>query len=211
MNILAFDTSGPWLTVAVKIGDEMKFSQLRSEKRQSDVLVKEIDEIVKFFDVSISDFQIIGCITGPGNFTGLRSGIAVAKAISFSLSLPIVGMKYFEPFKTEGPVTLIRKARKNWWYTSTFDRNVWQCDLVPSDQLFNAIGEKHAFSEERIEGLNFLSILNPVISGYDLLEKVIEDFDASENIYDHVSIKPFYAQKPVAEEKFEEKTDEIRN
>ena len=118
MNVMAFDTSGRWLTIALGLNDDVVFLQSLSKSRQSDTLVKDLDNLLGSNGISISDINLIGCVIGPGNFTGLRSGIAVAKAISFSLSIPIVGLKYFECFESNDPVTLIRRARKDWWYVS---------------------------------------------------------------------------------------------
>jgi tRNA threonylcarbamoyl adenosine modification protein YeaZ len=208
LNLLAFDTSGSWLTIVLKYGEEIKFSESKSLKRQSDTLMKEIDELLDSYDLSISKIDLIGCVIGPGNFTGLRSGIAVAKAIAFSLSLPVVGLKYFDCFKSTDPVVMIRKARKNWWYASEFDGKGWQCDLLPSEELKKFNG-KMIFSEEQIAGIYSKVIEGPIISGYDLVEATLKNFNESRNLYDHISVKPFYVQKPIAEEKVGEKPYEV--
>ncbi len=200
---MAFDTSGKWLTVALGLNGDIVFLQSLSKTRQSDTLVKELDSLMRSSGTSISEINLIGCVIGPGNFTGLRSGIAVAKAISFSLSIPIIGLKYFECFKSDDPVTLIRKARKNWWYVSEFNGKKWSSDLIPTEALYQLKGK--IVSEEKIEGFSFYINEGPLISGYSLLQSTIESFERSERIYDHVSVKPFYLQKPVAQQMIEEK------
>lgn len=203
MNIAAFDTSGKWLTVALGLDDDVISLQSFSKTRQSDILVKELDNLIKSNGISISDINLIGCVVGPGNFTGLRSGIAVAKAISFSLSIPIVGLKYFECFESDSPVTLIRKARKDWWYVSKFDGHEWSSELVPTGSLHQLEGK--IVSEEEIDGISTCINEGPLISGHYLIKNTLKSFEKMENIYDHVSVKPFYLQKPVAQQMLKEK------
>ncbi len=205
---MAFDTSGAWLTVALGLNDDMVFLQSFSRERQSDVLVKEMDNLIKSNGISISDINLIGCVIGPGNFTGLRSGIAVAKAISFSLSIPIIGLKYFECFETDEPVTLVRKARKDWWYVSEFDGEKWSSDMISTETLYQLKGK--IISEEEIDGISSYIYKNPLVSGYTLIQNTIKSFESSDRIYDHVSIKPFYLQKPIAQQMAEKREDEIR-
>ncbi len=202
MNIIAFDTSGRWMTVAIMIENDIESVQsFSSNKRGSDLLVKKIDMILRFKNIDISEINLIGCVTGPGNFTGLRSGIAVAKSLAFSLSIPIVGLKYFEAFNAERPVTLLRNARKGWWYVSSFDGKTWSCYMQSSDSL-NLKGE--VISEEEIPGVNVPVVKGPIFSGQDLLESVVRSFQNNLNIYDHISVKPYYLQKPVAQKTVEE-------
>ncbi len=203
MNVMAFDTSGRWLTIALGLNDDVVFLQSFSKSRQSDTLVKDLDSLLGSNSISISDINLIGCVIGPGNFTGLRSGIAVAKAISFSLSIPIIGLKYFECFESNDPVTLIRKARKDWWYVSRFDGDGWSSEMDPTESLHQLKGK--IVSEEEIDGISSYITNGPLISGYSLVQSTIRSFEKSEKIYDHVSVKPFYLQKPIAQQISEEK------
>lgn len=188
------------MTVAIMAGDDIESLQsFSSNKRGSDLLVKKIDMILKIKKIDISQIDLIGCVIGPGNFTGLRSGIAVAKSLAFSLSIPIVGLKYYEVFRSERPVTLLRNARKGWWYVSSFDGKAWSCQMQPSDSL-DLKGE--IISEEKIPGASIVT--GPIFSGYDLIESVVRSFQSNSNIYDHISVKPYYLQKPVAQKAAEE-------
>lgn len=208
LNVLAFDTSGSWLTVALSMDGNFKFIQSLSKSRQVDMLVMEIDDLINSTGNSISDINLIGCVIGPGNFTGLRSGIAVAKALSFSLSIPIIGLKYFECLETDKPIALVRSARKGWWYVSTFDGIVWTSDMLPSEALSEI--KVKILSEEKLENISSHVNDGPLFSGYALLESTTRSFGRFENIYDHVNVKPFYLQKPIAQQIAEDETHEIR-
>ncbi len=185
------------MTVAIMIGDDIEALQsFSSNKRGSDLLVKKIDMILRIKQIDISEINLIGCVIGPGNFTGLRSGIAVAKSLGFSLSIPIVGLKYYEAFKSEKPITLLRNARKGWWYVSSFDGKEWSCQIQPYDSL-DLKGE--VISEEKVPGINASIVNGPIFSGQDLLESVLRSFQNNNNMYDHINVKPYYLQKPVAQ------------
>lgn len=202
MKVIAFDTSGPWMTVALMIDDDVESLQsFSSNKRGSDLIVKKIDMLLKLRKVDVSEINVIGCVTGPGNFTGLRSSIAVAKSLSFALSIPIVGLKYFEVFEMDRPITILRNARKGWWYVSTFDGKVWSSQMQPSESLKELDGE--IISEEEIEDVKVHVTKGPLFSGYNLLSSVVRSFQNGENIYDHINIKPYYLQKPVAQKAVE--------
>lgn len=205
VNLLAIDTSSDWLKIALKAKGEIRITTLKSQSRHSDFLMKEIDHVMKSAKFGVEKLDAIGCVTGPGHFTGIRSGMASIKAISFAHSLDVIGLTYPECFRAEEPVVLLRKARKGWWYFSEFNGKLWTYSLEPSESLPKLLSEKRVISEGEIENMNLKVINGPIFSGFDMLEAMEEFFKKGKNIYDHVSIKPFYVQKPVAEEKLIEK------
>ncbi len=77
--------------VSLQIENE-KFEkkQVHASRREQDVL-QLIDQIIKEHDVTLHDLTAIEVMTGPGSFTGLRVGVAVANALSYSLSIPVNG------------------------------------------------------------------------------------------------------------------------
>lgn len=51
----------------------------------------KINEILRVNNTLIDDIQGIVVYKGPGSFTGLRIGIAVANALAYGLIIPVVG------------------------------------------------------------------------------------------------------------------------
>lgn len=97
MKILAIDTSSKNATVAIT-EDEKKLIELNNadEKTHSQKLMPMIDEAFKKTNLSLDDINLIACCLGPGSFTGVRIGIATAKAFSDSKNIPTVGINSLE-------------------------------------------------------------------------------------------------------------------
>jgi tRNA threonylcarbamoyladenosine biosynthesis protein TsaB len=89
--ILAFDTATPCARVAVlsPAGD----CQATAEKvaaRHSSNLLRLCDEVLRATGMTVSDLAAIACGAGPGSFTGLRVGLAVAKGLALADRIPLV-------------------------------------------------------------------------------------------------------------------------
>ncbi len=61
-------------------------------KRHAENLVPSIDFVRKQARVEMSELSVIAVDIGPGLFTGLRVGIAAAKAMAHALRVPMVGI-----------------------------------------------------------------------------------------------------------------------
>lgn len=64
--------------------------QLKSQR-----LLPLLKELLKELNLTPKDITEIKVVTGPGSFTGLRVGIAIANTLGFLLSIPINGKKDF--------------------------------------------------------------------------------------------------------------------
>lgn len=91
--VLAIETSGKIWSVSLfeKGTDLVTFSETENISLSSN-LVLVIDELLKKSNRSKSDLSLIGIGVGPGSFTGLRVGVSVAKALSKSLNVKLVGL-----------------------------------------------------------------------------------------------------------------------
>lgn len=96
MKILAIDTSSKNASVAIT-EDEKELIELNNseEKTHSQKLMPMIDEVLKKLDLSLDDIDLISCSLGPGSFTGVRIGIATAKAFADSKAIPVARSKFF--------------------------------------------------------------------------------------------------------------------
>ena len=97
MTILAIDTATMVSSVAVAT-EERVLAELTAETRftHSETLVANIEEVLRLADVKREDLSAVAASLGPGSFTGLRIGLAAAKAIAYALSIPLVGVPTLE-------------------------------------------------------------------------------------------------------------------
>ncbi len=71
--------------VLVKLGDKQLVKAQTIPNSQ--VVLKLIDQILKQNQAKLTDLTVISVNQGPGSFTGLRVGTAVANALRYALNL----------------------------------------------------------------------------------------------------------------------------
>lgn len=91
---LFIDTSDNQKTV-VGLGEE-RLGRITGPDKSQQVL-DLIDQILKKNKKKLKDITEIEAKVGPGSFTGLRVGIAVANALGWALDVPVNGQKIVEP------------------------------------------------------------------------------------------------------------------
>ena len=97
MKILSIDTSSQTCGVCI-LDDlkELKRIDIITEKSHSIRLMPIIKNIFDELPFSLADIDLIVCDKGPGSFTGIRIGVATAKAFSDSLNIPLIGISSLE-------------------------------------------------------------------------------------------------------------------
>ena len=61
-------------------------------KGHADVIAGLVREIMEEAKIGFNDLGLIGVTIGPGTFTGVRTGLAMARGLALSLNLPIAGI-----------------------------------------------------------------------------------------------------------------------
>ncbi len=101
-KVLLIDTSKSQETiVGLKIDSKESFLKGRSKVLKAQNVLPLIEKILKKHKLKPSDLTAIEINTGPGSFTGLRVGIAVANALAWFLKIPVNGKKIGELVKPE--------------------------------------------------------------------------------------------------------------
>lgn len=93
MLILGIESSTPQIGCALG-GHEGVLASAHSarSKRHAENLTPAIEFICEQAQVSLSEIGLVAVDVGPGLFTGLRVGIASAKAIAFALRVPMISV-----------------------------------------------------------------------------------------------------------------------
>ena len=107
MFTLAFDTTANGCSIALLNGTEVigKYDE-EMDFGQAEVLLPQIELMLKRNSLKLSDITLLGVCIGPGSFTGVRSSIACAKA--FSLALPqmnVTGVNAFDAYVNSLEIT----------------------------------------------------------------------------------------------------------
>ena len=98
MHILAFDTCLGAVSVAVARQHPAGMRELMDEaceRRRSghaERLMPMIIEAHHSVGIGFADIERIAVTVGPGSFTGVRTGIAAARALALAIGCPAVGV-----------------------------------------------------------------------------------------------------------------------
>jgi tRNA threonylcarbamoyladenosine biosynthesis protein TsaB len=93
MLVLAIETSTPQTTVALGTDQGVMASELVSwAKGHSEVVVPAIHRLLDLTEVRLAQVGGVAVGLGPGLFTGLRVGVATARAMAQVLRVPVVGI-----------------------------------------------------------------------------------------------------------------------
>lgn len=104
MNILAIETTGPLASVAV-INDKQEVREKSSDRKLSHLqnLVPMIGDLLEDCELQLDNLTHIAVSEGPGSFTGIRIGIATAKALAQVLGLPAIAVPTLRAFAWNVP------------------------------------------------------------------------------------------------------------
>lgn len=92
MSILIIDTAdNKKITVGLKINDKEYIQTKKINSNKTQTILPMIDDMLKKHSLKPDDISEIKINTGPGSFTGLRVGLAIANALSFTLKIPVNG------------------------------------------------------------------------------------------------------------------------
>jgi tRNA threonylcarbamoyladenosine biosynthesis protein TsaB len=116
-RILAFDTSAAHCAAALLCGTAAPLIRVETiERGQSERLVPLLEELLAEGGVTWSDLQAIGVGVGPGNFTGIRIGVATARGLALGLGIPAVGISGFDAADAPPGATVLIDAPRGQVY-----------------------------------------------------------------------------------------------
>jgi len=93
MLILGIDTVTEQISVALggHEGVIARFEVARG-RRHAETLTPAIEFVCAQADIGLDELALVAVDVGPGLFTGLRVGLATAKALALALRLPMIGI-----------------------------------------------------------------------------------------------------------------------
>lgn len=226
MLILAIDT-------ATKIGSVALYEDktgiigeinLYVKVNHSNVIMKAVDSLFDLSGYTIKDVDKIAVTTGPGSFTGIRIGVAIAKGLAYSLKKPIIGINELDVLaetgeEREGLIVPLIDARKERVYYSQYkyeNRKLVRKEEYKDGELRDIL--------EKLKGEKVVFIGDGAIVNQELIKEIMgEDnivfskvnsipraamaaqmalYHEDDNIY---TLEPFYLNKSQAEREKEER------
>jgi tRNA threonylcarbamoyladenosine biosynthesis protein TsaB len=104
--LLAIDTSSPWIGLALYESDQVAGEMLwQARERHTVELAPAIQGLLQRSGVTPAQLEVIAVALGPGSFTGLRIGLAIAKGMALALHIPIVGIPSLDALVAAQPVS----------------------------------------------------------------------------------------------------------
>jgi tRNA threonylcarbamoyladenosine biosynthesis protein TsaB len=91
--LIAIDTATEYASLALHDGFRVRGEHTwESPRRHTVELLPRLVAALKQLDISVEHLSGIAVTRGPGSFTGLRVGMAVAKGLALARGLPLVGV-----------------------------------------------------------------------------------------------------------------------
>lgn len=127
MNLLAIDTSGPAMSVAVMSGGKTAcLIAMNRALTHSETVMPAVDEALMAAGLSCRDIDCFAAVAGPGSFTGVRIGVCAVKGLAHAAGKPCARVHALEAlamnfFGFDGLACPILDARRGQVYCAAYD------------------------------------------------------------------------------------------
>lgn len=215
MNILAADTSGRSLSVALlHCGSVVYECTLSNGLTHSENLMPLIDCAMRAGKITPSEVDRFAVVTGPGSFTGVRIGVAAIQAMAQVTGKPCVAVNALEALAFgvhtyEGVVCAMRDARASQVYCAAFQKGqyVLKDAAISIDEFLNQIapfgeccfvGDGAESYRDQIERkIGRLAVFPPSSCMLRASDVALLSFQKEE--MDYRQLLPYYLRAPQAE------------
>ncbi|WJY27188.1 MULTISPECIES: tRNA (adenosine(37)-N6)-threonylcarbamoyltransferase complex dimerization subunit type 1 TsaB [Sporosarcina] len=151
---LGIDTSNAPLSVALVEDGRILVEQTSSLKKTHSIqAMPAVEQILAAANLRPADLAAIAVSEGPGSYTGVRIGVTLAKTLSWTLGIPLVGVSSLEviaanavPF--EGVVCPLFDARRKNVYCGLYK---WK-----NERLHRIWEDRHGSLDELLSDLSFI-------------------------------------------------------
>jgi tRNA threonylcarbamoyladenosine biosynthesis protein TsaB len=218
MYILHIETSTKICSVALSRDEELIDCLERTEgMNHTALLAPMISQLLKSAYIKPGELGAISVSSGPGSYTGLRVGSSTAKAMAYSLNIPLLSIATlsalagasFDKYPEADLALPMLDARRNEVYTALYDRTLTQLfpttslvldkdalDFVPSEKIVVCSGDG-AFKVKGMPQVPPNSIIDPdlQISARHLISPAF-DLLARKEYSDPMHFVPHYLKPP---------------
>lgn len=216
MLILGIETSTRAAGVAL-ISDEKILAEISQESKlyHSENLLPQIEEVLRIANVEKVDAVAVSI--GPGSFTGLRIGLAAAKALAYAWQIKIIGVPTLHAIaahfpKSSAMILPLIDAQKNSAYVQPFKnaQPIEDVTVKPIAEILDAAGKSddeiilcgdvlHKIKSELPANVTFapINLRMPRAVNVALCGKILIDAGQIGNV---MNMEPLYLRRSEAEE-----------
>ena len=192
MYQLLLDSSNKFLSVGLsKEGKVVDIICYEAWQRQSEMMVTEIDNILKRNNIEKKDLDAVIVGVGPGSYTGVRIGVTIAKTIAYALKIKLYAKSSLSLLKhRDFPTICVFNARSGRSYFGVYEgQKVLEKDVVVENEKVLEYIKSHP--DYLINGDTYQLGLE---SGkFDIIENLAELGDAQE--IDPFKLNPVYLKE----------------
>ena len=234
MKILSIDTASSVCGVSIMENTNL-ICQLdcNTGTTHSEDLMPMIKDAFSKCNLSLKDIDLIVCDKGPGSFTGIRIGVATAKAFCDSFSINCVGISSLEALayniKDDGLICSLIDCKNNNCYFALYklekdnytefvspaanniDDALEILGSFPNNIIFVGDGAV-SYKDKILSKSSEYKIANGndnVLNSYSLGLAGLHKFSTCKDIDESTDILPLYLKKPQAQVQLEEKLKNI--
>ena len=178
--IIAFDTSAAHCAASVLVGEHIRASIVRPmAKGQAETIPSLLDDVLKQADQAWENVDAIAVGTGPGNFTGIRISVSLARGLALARAIPAIGVTHFDAA----------------W--ATVDTDIVATVNAPRDQVYFAARDRGADSAKLGTLADAAALGVPILPPLDpqnLVENIAQvgRHRLLQDPSDHIRPVPFY-------------------
>lgn len=137
-KLLAIDTATEVCSAALWVDGAVYAQHAQSPNRHAELLLPMIEDVLSRGDITPSQLDAVAWGRGPGAFTGLRIGAAIAQGVAFGYDIPVIPVSSLQALaqRHKVPQVLVAiDARMEQVYWACYQRKRGQMTVTGNERL----------------------------------------------------------------------------
>ncbi len=198
MKILVVDCSGGLKIMLIAKDKVYKF--FSDEKRQSAVLLAEIEKLLGQANINLQNLDAIAVGVGPGSFTGIRVAISTVKGLAIGAGCKVLTFDAFDAVKVDREqknfgIVLDGFGENYYYYFKRFGREFKGC--ANEQKMLPLATNANVYSSSK-DVVNSITQFAVSLAEYDPTEVILRKANAGEFVQTN-QIVPQYLRASQAE------------
>ena len=191
MVSILLDSSDKFLAVGIaKDGKLIDSIQYEAWQRQSEMMITELESILKKHNITRYDISNVVCGIGPGSYTGVRISLTIAKVMVMALNIPLFTVSSLRILKDNTqPSICVINARSGRSYIGVYenDKVILNDQIMKNEELLKYINEHPSYVV--CGDTRHLNIDGKIVN---ILEQMISLLPYLKKETNHLGVTPIY-------------------